>query len=602
VAGIATAAGHPIVGAAPVSASEVRDSTTRMPGRAGARSARIRWLPGLVFLVNLAVLALLVGYSSLNLRPDLPQAPAGPPGISSGWTGVRPPAAATIDREGRVRRWRPGDAGVVLAVLGPTVASLVLLRPVLRWVRRSRRPGEVPGDDIPDAIALRAANAPIALALFSLLGWLVVAGLALVRPVAGAPEIAAGLRVHLVLRPILAGFIAGAATFFAAEYLCRTHVWPVLLARTRIAANPRLWRVRVSHRLTALWLAISVLPLGAVGLTTVTRVAGVDLAADPALARLVSVVLLIAASAAVGGAWLAWLVSRSVGRPLEALEAAMGRLRDGHLDTRQPVSATDEIGAVAEGFNLMAGRLSESYAALEARNRELAGALDRVLFLERVKRGLDRFVPETVRQAIEENPEAPGLGKTARDVSVLFLDIEGYSRLSEELPRATLNAIVERYFSLFLGPIRSEGGDINETAGDGLMIIFQHGGAEGHAVAAVRAARAIREQTLLANRDPGRRHPPIVVNIGISSGEVDLGTTRFQSPASERWTYTATGPVTNAAARLGARASGGQILLGPDTARRVRGRFPLRSLGPVALKNLAGPLEVWELEDGCPGC
>jgi methyl-accepting chemotaxis protein len=72
------------------------------------------------------------------------------------------------------------------------------------------------------------------------------------------------------------------------------------------------------------------------------------------------------------------MVARSVARPLEALETAMARLRDGDFDTREPVSATDEIGAVAEGFNLLAGRLSESYAALEARNRELAEALDRV--------------------------------------------------------------------------------------------------------------------------------------------------------------------------------------------------------------------------------
>lgn len=199
------------------------------------------------------------------------------------------------------------------------------------------------------------------------------------------------------------------------------------------------------------------------------------------------------------------------------LEAATARLREGRFDTRVPVNATDEIGALAEGFNLMAGRLSDSYSALETRNRELAQALDRVVFLEHVKRGLDRFVPDAVRRAIETNPEAPGLGKQARDVTVLFLDIEGYARLSEELPRPTLNALVERYFSLFLESIRAEGGDINETAGDGLMIIFQAGRPEEHACAAVRAALAIREQTSVANRNAVVGHPPIVVNIGVSA-------------------------------------------------------------------------------------
>jgi len=73
-----------------------------------------------------------------------------------------------------------------------------------------------------------------------------------------------------------------------------------------------------------------------------------------------------------------------------------------------------------------------------------------------------------------------------------------------------LKAIVERYFSLFLAPIDVEGGDINETAGDGLMIIFQDGKPNAHAAAAVRAALAITEQTAWANHDPGRSLPSVL--------------------------------------------------------------------------------------------
>jgi len=550
----------------------VRASSQQGPSRVETRPERLGWLPPLVLFVNLAVLGLLMGYSSLNLRPDISTVRSLQPQTYHQWT-------------------------LGVAAVAPAVAAVVFLWTPIMWLR-SRRNDRTGGDMSagPVTIALRAANAPLALAAFSLLGWLLVTGLAVARALTSVHDISLGLGVHLVLRPVLAGLIAGAATFFGAEHVCRIYVWPAILVNTRIAGNARLWRVRISYRLFGFWLAISVLPLSAVALTTFTRVAGLDLATHPLLGRLVSVIVLIAASAAVGGAWLAWMVSRSVARPLEALEVAMARLRDGHFETREPVNATDEIGAVAEGFNLMASRLSESYAALEARNRELGEALDHVVFLERVKLGLDRFVPETVRRAIEANPEAPGLGKTARDVTVLFLDIEGYARLSEELPRPALNAVVERYFSLFLAPIRAEGGDINETAGDGLMIIFQSGESDAHAAAAVRAALAIRDQTSRANHDPGRSHPPIMVNIGISSGECDVGTTRFEGPAGERWTFTASGPVTNLAARLGSRATGGQVLLAPETARRLHDRFLLRSLGLVPLKNLSSPVEVWEVE------
>jgi class 3 adenylate cyclase len=129
------------------------------------------------------------------------------------------------------------------------------------------------------------------------------------------------------------------------------------------------------------------------------------------------------------------------------------------------------------------------------------------------------------------------------------------------------------------------------------MILFQGGDQRGHAAAAVRAARAIREKTAAANREADRSHPPIAVNIGINSGPGEVGSTRLSSIAGDRWTYTATGTVTNIAARLCAEARRGQILVGAETARRVRGDFPLRRLGPRQLKNLEAPVEVWEVED-----
>jgi class 3 adenylate cyclase len=260
------------------------------------------------------------------------------------------------------------------------------------------------------------------------------------------------------------------------------------------------------------------------------------------------------------------------------------------------VSATDEIGALSEGFNLMAARLAENYTALETRNRELAAAMDRILMLEQMKRALDRFVPESARRAIEEHPEAPELTKAARDVTVLFLDIEGYSGLTERLDRATLNSVVERYFSRYLTPILREGGEINEIAGDGLMIIFQAGQPSEHAVAAVRAAVAIRKQTEEANREAADAHPPIAVNIGIGSGECDVGATRFRGSTGERWTFTATGHTTNRAARLGDYADGGEILMDTITADRVRDQIAVHRVGAVSLKNISRPVEIWKVE------
>lgn len=539
---------------------------------AGARPGRLEALPPLVLLVNAGAVSVLTVYSSLNLRPDLPSAAS---------TG-----RATYHL-----------AMLYLTVLLPTAASTVYLWPGVRWLRTvGRNAGAARDVDVPATIGQRVANAPVALAVFTLLSWMLGDLLVLFRLRAIPGELTLGVSAHFLIRPLLAGLIAAVAVFFVSEYVCRTHVWPALLAAVPIEGNRGIWRVRVAHRLLLLWLAIGFLPLSAVVLTAFTRVAGVGRAADPALVRIVSVVVVIAASAALGGAGLAWLLARSMDRPLRALEQAMARLRGGDFSVREPVRATDEIGGLAEGFNLMAERLARSYATLETRNRELAAALDRVGFLEAVKRGLDRFVPDTVRRALEANPDTTALQKKTQDVTVLFLDIEGYARLSEQLPREALTALIERYFSLFLSDIRAEGGDINETAGDGLMILFQAGGPDEHARAAARAALAIRDKTAAANREGGSGQPAVAVNVGISSGECDVGLIRLHGVAGERWTFTATGPVTNLAARLGDRATGGQILVTAETARRLRGRFRLRGLGALSLKNISNPVEAWEVE------
>jgi class 3 adenylate cyclase/HAMP domain-containing protein len=535
--------------------------------RMAPRLHRFVWIVPLVGLINLGGLGLLSAYSMLNLLPDLPEI-------------------------GLIKERLYFGLAALLAVALPAGASWWQLRPIRQWLGRLA-PGE-PGTVAPD-VAEHAANIPFRLAACSMLGWGLLVVLALTRGLGIDGPGSATTLVHLVVRPLLGGLIVSTAVLLACEAVCRSSVWPALLSGIRITGNSRVRRLRISHRLLALWVAISVIPLGAVALTTYARITGTDLAVDTPLGRIVSVVLFIAVAAMAGGGVLSWAVSRSIAHPLKALEDATHALSAGRFDTRVVVNATDEFGTLAEGFNLAAQRLSRSYADLETRNQELALALDRVTFLEHVKFALDRFVPETVRHAIEQNPDAPRLAKEARDVTVLFLDIEGYSRLSEELPRNLLNALVERYFSLFLESIRAQGGDINETAGDGLMIIFQSGSPADHAAAALQAAQAIQAQTAEANRHASPAQPPIRINIGISSGECDVGTTRFQGLAGERWTFTATGPVTNLAARLSDHAHGGQILVSPETQRRLSGRFTFRSIGELQLRNLSAPVRAWEV-------
>jgi class 3 adenylate cyclase len=88
---------------------------------------------------------------------------------------------------------------------------------------------------------------------------------------------------------------------------------------------------------------------------------------------------------------------------------------------------------------------------------------------------------------------------------------------------------------------------------------------------------------------------PVQVNIGISSGNVYLGSTKLRGTEGDRWTYTASGPVTVLAARLSEFGHGGLTLIGEETARRVGPSFSMRSLGKVDLKNLEDSGGVFEV-------
>ncbi len=205
-----------------------------------------------------------------------------------------------------------------------------------------------------------------------------------------------------------------------------------------------------------------------------------------------------------------------------------------------------------------------------------------------------KFVPEAVRRLVTANPDAPELDKRECDVSVLFLDISGYSRLSERLPPDVLNVLVERYFSTFLDCIHEADGDINETAGDGFMAIFQDPDPQRHATIAVDTALALLRATETLNADNVEQ--PLAVHMGINSGLALVGSTRFEGLRGTRWTFTASGTVTNLAARLAGIAQPGQILAGDETVKRLGPHYRVRRISREHLKNLAEAVDVYHVQ------
>ncbi|MBI3248461.1 MAG: adenylate/guanylate cyclase domain-containing protein [Deltaproteobacteria bacterium] len=122
------------------------------------------------------------------------------------------------------------------------------------------------------------------------------------------------------------------------------------------------------------------------------------------------------------------------------------------------------------------------------------------------------------------------------------------------------------------------------------MAIFQDTDRHAHAVKAVDTALALLATTSTLNQE--NREHPLSIHMGLNSGVALVGATRFEGLHGARWTFTASGPVTNLAARLAGIAKAGQILVGPGTVRRLGDRYRLERLGRERLKNVTETVEI----------
>jgi class 3 adenylate cyclase len=303
------------------------------------------------------------------------------------------------------------------------------------------------------------------------------------------------------------------------------------------------------------------------------------------------------------GAVLAVAMRQVVVRPIQGMAALARRIGSGDLEARVAVPSRDEIGQLGQAINEMTGRLAHARDELAARNTELASALTslqasrrQVELLEQLKGELSKFVPEAVTRLLAQNPDARQLEKREADVSVVFLDVEGYTRLSEQVAPQRLNKMIQDYFSAFLEIIRAKHGDVNETAGDGLMVIFQSEGSQTrHAQNAASAAFELLAKVAELNQAFTGIYPAVAIHVGINSGPALVGATKLDAAGGGRWTFTASGPTTNLAARIAGLTRGGEVKVGPETAERIKGHYVLEDTGEHQLKNVSRPVRVYRL-------
>ncbi len=216
--------------------------------------------------------------------------------------------------------------------------------------------------------------------------------------------------------------------------------------------------------------------------------------------------------------------------------------------------------------------------------------------MENMSDNLFRCLPAHVWAKWQNSAERPLLEKQEKPVAVIFVDIEGCTRLCEDLPPREMNLLIETYFSRFFEVIEEAGGTVNEIMGDGFMAVFEENDLPKNILAAAAAALNIQRHANELNTHRSKEYEPVLVNIGIHAGSAFVGFTKFRTSAGERWTYTASSTVTNIAARLCALATSGAILVSAEVAEIIKARYALQPLGQQKLKNVSQPVFVFKIE------
>jgi adenylate cyclase len=294
------------------------------------------------------------------------------------------------------------------------------------------------------------------------------------------------------------------------------------------------------------------------------------------LERFLLILLLVSLGvAALVAPWFALTLSR----PLRALAAHTEVIARGDYGTRLALDRADEIGQLAASFNRMSEGLAER---------------------DRVRDLLDKNVsPEVAAQLMRDGG---ALGGEEREVTVLFVDLRNFTRMSEPLAPREVLALLNRYFDRMSTIVEIYHGIVDKYMGDAIMALF---GAPvplpNHADCAILAAidmksALARLNAELATEGLGR----LGFGIGINTARMVAG----NIGSSRRLNFSVVGDGVNVAARLQDLTRMSQyradILVSAATLAAAKGRYAVRALGAAPVRGRDEPVEIYAVDGPAP--
>ncbi|NEO83089.1 MAG: FHA domain-containing protein [Spirulina sp. SIO3F2] len=212
---------------------------------------------------------------------------------------------------------------------------------------------------------------------------------------------------------------------------------------------------------------------------------------------------------------------------------------------------------------------------------------------ERIRQQLERYhSPAVVQQLINAGELAAGRIKPKEaDISVIFVDLVGFSNMSERMTPQQVAHLLDRFFDEMLGFVFAQGGTLDKFIGDCIMAFF--GAPEpqtNHADRAVRAGLSMLkhlEKLNMMNTFP----EPLQIHVAISSGTAVVG----DVGSSQRVDYTVLGQTVNLAARLEGICPANECLISEATYQQLSNKDAFIHSGEQSLKGFVQPLPIYRM-------
>jgi adenylate cyclase len=203
---------------------------------------------------------------------------------------------------------------------------------------------------------------------------------------------------------------------------------------------------------------------------------------------------------------------------------------------------------------------------------------------------LKMYVDETVLKFMSTREyESSLMMNETVEASVAFIDICGFTSITEKEPADVVVKLLNNYFDVMVKEIIAQQGFVDKFIGDAIMAVFK---GEYHLDRAIEASLAVKKQIAKLPQQLGISFSP-EVSIGVNSGEVISG--NIGSANLRRLDYTVIGDVVNTAQRLQAVAQAGQIIINEASYLKIKDSFNCHKIGEKSLKNKAAPSIVYEV-------